>query len=189
MTPIGRTPLRLLALDPSSTRTGYAWAVLTDTLRPKATWGFTGVGAILPDRTKDPALVRIDAMCKKIFDMVMGIQADKEMDLTIVIEVTSGKVNSMRHGGGGAGLATYGMAIGAIRETCRQIKRIGDFNVDLHSISENKWTGGHSKAKRNAVARKHCPLYTEAIQKKDRGGDVSDAIALAVWYMQIGSKI
>ena len=99
----------------------------------------------------------------------------------VVIEVPSGKVNAARHGGGGAGLAIYGEAVGVIRE---RVSRISFVEEVIH-FDERRWTGGFSKEKRRRVAQSAWPGYS---RKGDPGGDVSDAIALFKWFRTMGAK-
>ena len=94
-----------------------------------------------------------------------------------IIEIPSGKVH-LRHGGGGSGLAAYGFATGAIRQACRD--QLGRENV--YSPNES-WTGSHSKEKRKRVAMKAFP---DLKSFKDPGMDISDAIALSIWWKEIG---
>jgi hypothetical protein len=92
-----------------------------------------------------------------------------------LIEIPSGKVH-LRHRGGGSGLAAYGFSTGAIWQFMRG--RLGKDRV--YSVSE-RWTGGHSKEKRRRVALKAYPWLDDII---DPEMDVSDAIALVIWWRE-----
>ena len=154
----------LIALDPSSTCLGLAASVAGE---------FISAGRIKP-RASDPAQTRIDAIIERLLERLAKFRSDYPAErIIVVIEISSGKVNQARHGGGGVGLATYGDAVGSIRTAVR-LK-----GYSTAEIPENLWTGGHSKDKRKRVAKTHCPSYDAT---KDAGGDIADAICLALWY-------
>lgn len=154
--------MKLLALDPSSTACGYAI--------------FDGeslhdCGILKPDRVRDGAEARIDAICRELAELVTehGITA-------AVIETTSGKV-AKRHGGGGAGLAIYGWALGECRRLLIRLLGAGT----VKSVTENEWTAGVSKARRAATVRM---LYHGMQWDDDKGHDAADAVALGLWYIR-----
>lgn len=153
---------KLLALDPSSTRTGYAIMESPDTVVE---------AGYLRGRTSDQALDRI-------------LRIERELTALFfvnslrwcVIEIPSGKVGA-RHGGGGAGLAVYGMAVGIL---------LGFVNSSLcggkaDTVTETVWTRGVPKAKRRQLIAAQFPMYRR-IMSRDSGGDVSDAIGLGQWW-------
>jgi Holliday junction resolvasome RuvABC endonuclease subunit len=149
---------RYLSLDPSSTCVG--WAVFT------VEEGTIAAGRI---RGKGKAATgRIDALV----DAVASLAKEHSIDSAIV-EVPSGKVHAGRNRGGGSGLSVYGEAVGAIRTALRLMGLV------MHSVTAERWTGGHSKVKRRRVALKEYPALDGMT---DGGGDISDAIALGVWY-------
>ena len=113
------------------------------------------------------AYERIDAMGE---DLRQAIRVHRPTHA--VIELTSGKVGG-RHGGRGAGLATYGVAVGALREVLRTELGAGV----VTGVLENEWTRGVSKAKRLAWLRYRFPAYAEAAAR-DGGGDMGDAIGV-----------
>lgn len=158
---------RLLSIDPSSTRTGYA---IMTTEQPD---GVVEAGYLKPHRTKDPPITRIDAMCDDLLQLIQS-----EQPTHAAIELTSGKVGK-RHKGRGAGLATYGMAIGAMWQTMRDHMPDGD--ACCYAITENLWTAGQPKAKRLGLLAQIYPAYASQVGK-DRGGDVGDAIGLGRWW-------
>lgn len=96
----------------------------------------------------------------------------------IVIEITSGKTSS-RHGGGGAGLGTYGMVVGQVVRWA--IDRVGPDLVE--QVYENDWTRGSKKERRREHAKHMHPLYATHYYGKDKGGDISDALCLGEWAM------
>jgi len=159
---------RVLGIDPSSTRTGYA--VMTSPTN------LVEAGALTGENRRDPALDRIDQMVSE----VTGILSEQRIT-RVVIEVTTGHIGR-RHGGGGAGLATYGMAVGAIRNAC--CERLGASSVT--SLYENRWTNGVPKRTRQRVIAAALPAYRI---ETDSGGDIADAIGLCVyWFKQRRAK-
>lgn len=152
--------MRLISFDPSSTRTGYAI--------------FDGPSVILEagylsaDRKLD-AISRIHVMCAEAVDLLVNNVPDRA-----VLEITSGKVGR-RHRGAGAGLAVYGMAVGAMSWALRSM--LGE---DLEYVPENAWTRGVPKRIRTERMACLFPEHREAFAK-DTGGDVADAIGLGVW--------
>lgn len=155
-------PVRLLALDPSSSCTGYAFFVGSDT-------NLVEHGTLKPEKADDPANVRIWQMLMELHDMVIELKPD-----VILVEDTSGKV-SARHKGSGAGLAVYGKAVGGVLFTLMRTGR------NVIPILENTWTRDMSKDARQAAVAAQFKAYVPA---DDRGQDKSDAIFLGQWWMQ-----
>lgn len=164
----------LIALDPSITCTGYAVFMLN---------GLVECGRITTRaeyqrnkvRHKVPAHERIDELIRDLGGVFDRLPASSE----VVIEITSGKTSG-RHGGGGAGLATYGMAVGHIVRYA--IERFGEDRV--HQVYENDWTRGKGgKDKRIAHCRYCYPMYAERFADMDTGGDIADAILLGDWWI------
>jgi hypothetical protein len=161
----------ILALDPSLTRTGWAYFDNDELLR--CGW-HTPRGSLAGRKTT--ACQRIDSLITKIADEPISEASE------IVIEVTSGHTSN-RHGGKGAGLALYGMAVGAFYQWA--CTRYGHNRV--HAIEENRWIRKRSKEERQQHARLlHGKVYTPQIESKDRGGDTSDAIMLGDWWINHG---
>ena len=159
--------MKILAIDPSSTKTGFALLDESENLLE--------AGTLRPNKTTDAAEYRIAAMCQDIENLLMISDPN-----IIVIEWTSGKVGKRRHKGSGAGLAVYGMAIGAIWRTAViwAAKRV---SKQVITIYENEWTAGKSKTRRSELIK---TLYPAIDFSKDTGGDIADAIGLATWYIR-----
>jgi len=159
--PTSRTLRRLLTLDPSSTCTGYALftsgAELID------------AGRLKPAKTLS-AVDRIDQIVSDVQHLIA-----EEMPTCIVIEITTGK-SAGRLTRKVQGLGVYGMAVGAIRQACRDA--MGKENVT--SIEENVWTNSIPKRKRLQLLRIALPEYRAG---KDPGGDAGDAIDLGLWWL------
>ncbi len=162
----------LLGLDPSSTRPGWAWLSMGGDLRQ--------AGLLTPDKSKAASEHRIAAMCRDLRDLLEQIEP-----AVVVIEHTSGHVGAKRHKGAGAGLAVYGVAIGALWQVTEAWKRSlpadrqGRTMIEL--VTENRWTRGTPKANRQAVVAACFPAYEP---ETDKGGDIADAIGLGSWWLR-----
>lgn len=162
---------RSLFLDPSSSCIGWA---RVDYARSGVEYDVVAAGRIVvPTKLNGIKLgqePRID---------YAAITTEELVDLVdpsvIVIEVPSGKVGS-RHRGGGSGLSIYGRAVGRIEEMC--LRRP---NAKTHRLTPTS----HTKKKRQAVALRAYPLLKFM---HDPGKDISDAIALAVWFFDVHLK-
>ncbi len=155
----------IVGLDPSSSVIGYAVLDQRD-------GRILDAGLIKPNRTDDEPLTRIAAM---LIDL--GGLFEECRPAAVVLEVTSGKVGQ-RHKGEGAGLAVYGMGVGAVWQFCQSRGERDGFTVV--SVLENDWTGGRPKTARLAVLAATEPKYKTAL---DPGGDVGDAIGLGRYYL------
>jgi hypothetical protein len=151
---------RILAFDPSSSRIGYAAIDGRQAL--------VEAGLIRPHRTRDLPNERIEAMSAD----ALAVIAQFPTDTAVVVEDTEGKVGG-RHKGGGAGLATYGKAVGWLIGSIKATGRT------VYLVKENVWTRGQPKADR---ALRVSSLYPQYDSKLDPGMDVADAIGLAVWW-------
>ena len=152
----------IIALDPSSTAIGYAVLGQID-------GGLIDAGLITPDRKTHPPLVRILAMLEELTLLICETEPE-----AVVIEVTSGKVGK-RHKGKGAGLAVYGMAVGAVWQLCRSVEFL-----EVAPVLENDWTDGKGKSKRLSLL---CAMEPKYKRERDPGGDVGDAIGLGRWWL------
>jgi Holliday junction resolvasome RuvABC endonuclease subunit len=149
----------LLALDPSSTRTGYA--VFAGEL--------VDAGLLTPRPRKLDFVPRIHQMAADVRGLIEQYLPEK-----IVIEITSGHVGH-RHKGHGAGLSVYGMAVGYLLAVVEASGR------SVSAIEENVWTRGVPKTKRTAmIAAMYRRQYNPA---NDPGGDVADAIGLGRFFL------
>lgn len=151
--------MSILALDPSSTATGYA------VMRDDGT--LADAGLLKPDRTRDDANTRIAAMHRALMDVLR-----EHRPTCVVVEDTSGKVGA-RHRGAGAGLAIHGKAVGYFMAAVKAAGYVPEM------ILENVWTRGTPKAKRQARVALAYRSYRPA---EDPGGDTADAIGLAEWW-------
>lgn len=154
----------LLALDPSSTRTG--WAVLDGGEVVEA-------GALsVPSKKGEPAAER----CIRMMRAVQGLLLEWVGVDSCVIEIPSGKVNHARNQGGGSGLSVYGFAVGMIYAAVVEAD-----GVSSAAYTAEQWTRGITKEKRKRIAARYYPAY---LGMKDAGGDIADAISLGVWFLK-----
>jgi hypothetical protein len=163
----------LLALDPSSTRTGYA--VMSD---PRVV---IDAGYLAPNRVKDDSEARIDAMVLALYELL-----GEHRPSLVLIEVPSGKPGGGLRRGAGARLTIYGMAVGELRRAAKEwIAEPAKYAV--LSITEREWTLGRSKRRRQAEVALAFPRYRSRLTS-DSGGDVSDAIGLCLWGFGEGNR-
>lgn len=160
-------PKTILALDPSSTCTGYAVLDFSGRL-------IEG-GILRPTSARlDPA-TRISQMCADL-RALLNLTRPK----AIVIEWTSGHVGGRRHHGHGSGLAIYGVALGSLWQTA--VGWAQGLGIEVIRILENTWTRGIPKVERSARVRMLYPSYNPAA---DPGGDLADAVGIAVFYLEL----
>lgn len=164
----------ILALDPSSTKTGYA--VMVDERQ------LLCAGTLTPERASDEPLVRISSMCADLFDLT-----EEYRPRAVVLEMPSGK-RARRLGNAGAGLSTYGVACGAIWQSCKWINALNPYttgaeakNYEVWTVDENTWTRSCPKAQRQRAVAMLFDSYGRAV-RRDRGGDCSDAIGIGLWW-------
>lgn len=152
--------MKLLAIDPASKVTGYA--VLNER------GDVIDAQLIRASRSKLP----LDRIASIIADL-NGV-CDEHSPSAIVVEVTSGRPGTGSTRGASSSLAIYGMAVGAIWWAMR------GRGIAVHPVDEDRWTARYSKAQRQLAAVATVPGYSA---QKDKGGDVSDAIALGRWWL------
>jgi hypothetical protein len=163
------TLVKLLALDPSSTRTGYAvFEMFHDAPSGAA---LIDAGYLQPPKREAPAIERIAEMVVDLRELMHEL-----MPRNIVIEIPSGHVGN-RHLGRGAGLSIYGLAVGALWSAARAPIGGQGRRIEVLTLEENAWTRGVQKNKRQMAVAMEFPQYREVISK-DGGADVADAIGL-----------
>lgn len=156
----------LLALDPSSTRTGYA---VFDSAGKIAEAGYLN-----PRFATDKAWDRIASMIEDLAELLRATAPRR-----IVIEVPSGKVGGGQRRGAGASLCIYGFAVGAIWATCRS----ATCNPTTDEVDERSWTLRVPKEIRRSRVAAEFPEYRK-VMSKDGGGDVADAIGIGLWWIE-----
>ncbi len=153
----------LLAIDPSSTLTGYA--VMGDRMT------IIDAGLLKPDKKTDPAIMRIIAMTNDLAKLIEEHRPD-----VILVERphTHAAYKFKDKGTTPTGLATYGMAAGAMFWACFL------FTKETHAINAEDWTGGIPKFKRQQHI---CMAFQDRYDPEtDKGCDIADAIGLACWW-------
>ena len=153
--------MTLLAIDPSSTLTGYA--VMADRRT------ILDAGLLGPDKTRDPAIIRIVAMNRSLGKLLREHTPDQ-----IVIE-TPNAHTAGRIAGRVMGNAIYGFAAGVMFNTCRS-------HTKTEPVDAQLWTCGVPKLKRTQNVCMAFP--TRYNPETDRGGHIADAIRLAVWWFR-----
>ena len=160
----------ILSLDPSSTKTGWALLDRSEQLLQG--------GLLTPDKQQCEPQFRIARMCSDLAQLLSEIEPE-----VILIEITSGKVGK-RHGGSGAGLGIYGLAVGAVWQAAEAWVRLlpseRQSETEIVLIRENDWTRGVPKADRIAGIESRFPEYSS---DQDSGGDLADAIGLGQWWL------
>ena len=164
--------MKLLAVDPSSTATGYAVFERGDVIK----YG------VLKSPKKD-YWDRIVVTAERMLHVASTTQAD-----VIVVEVSSLGV-AQKLAGRGRGLAHYGEAVGAI---CGWLVAWG---YDIHRVPSSEWTRSYrcpGNTRKQASKKERQELM--AIEHKykpegDSGADAADAIALGAWWLRENRKV
>lgn len=166
--------MKILAIDPSSTRLG--WAVMDGheslidaglIIADEYEYGLKGKRRIRVRKLE--AFERVDGVCETLSARLQLVDPDE-----IVIETTSGKIARRLKKYAPTGQAFYGMAIYGVYRLCTASQR------PVHMVKENKWTGGVPKEKRQFAVATLFPRYNPA---DDAGGDIADAIGLGRWWL------
>jgi len=158
--------LRVLALDPSSTKTG--WALCREGL------GFEPVrSGVLSRPDRWPAYLRLRCLQVEVRDLVLSL--DGEFD-RVVVEVPgvkqAGRMRS-KYSTAGTYAAAVGIVLGVAYEHC-------DLVVAVASDHWTRMGGAFGQRKgRRLAALEHASSYERS---GDRGGDEGDAISLGAWY-------
>ncbi len=159
--------MTVLAIDPSSTLTGYA--VMADART------ILDTGLLRPDKTRDLAVMRIEVMTNALSDLVDEVVPDH-----ILIEMPS-SCTAGRIKGRVVGNAIYGFAAGAMWWAC-----FSKNECPVTSIDAELWTQRIPKLKRQQSI---CMMFPKYDPETDRGGDIADAIGLACfWFSQQKAK-
>lgn len=165
--------MKLLTLDPSSSRSGYA---VTTGPTPAE---ILHAGYFTPRPQRLPAYERIAQMVIDLEELLA-----EEEPAAVLIEMPDGKIHGRNRKSGGAGQSIYGAAAGALWQVVRSHSAGGAGGAggpSLETIDPNTWTRSRTKAQRHAELARLCPSYAE-IARSDSGGDVGDAIGLAWWW-------
>jgi len=160
-----------LFVDPGSIETGWCVA------KPTPDFGLSVIAAGTIKRPKGMSpLLRIDGIRCDMMSLMNKLHPDLG---DFVVEVTSGKVNRARHGGGGAGLGVHGMAVGTLWTMGLMWRPAGGAGPTVTPVPENVWKAGFGKLKSAHVAKRYFEQYDPST---DPEFNIADAVALAVWY-------
>lgn len=146
----------ILAIDPSTTRTGYA---IMDRDRAVHDGGF-----FLPNRTNESAIDRANSMCEDLAELLNETEFE-----AIVVEVPTAEAHHKKDRFG-KGLTTYGIGVGMI---VRTILSSGQADR-LAAVDPATWTGGDSKIERAQCVAISYAQYRE-VAEQDPG--------LGLWYI------
>lgn len=163
--------MRFAAIDPSLTKTGWCVAEPRD----------QKIAVVESGGIKSDEKLPLD---ERIFDVTEKLTYKLEKmlhdDSVVVIETPSVRATG-RHKGGGHGLAYYGMAVGAV--WLSMVHAMGKKKVV--TVDADLWIGGRTKDQLWKIAISVHPLL---VRVPDPGRDLSDAIALALWWHQLGQN-
>lgn len=154
----------IMAIDPSSTVCG--WAVMQSESE-LVTCG------VLRGGRKAPAIIRVCDMANDLQRIEQEFHPD-----TVVVELPDHHVAG-RIAKRAAGLATYGMAVGAVYFAISE-RRSG---IGMVAVPAHEWTGEKSKTMRAALIVMEFPAYRAFHEEgRDNGYDAADAIGIARWW-------
>lgn len=150
----------LLAIDPSSTCTGFA--VLTG---PEV---LVEAGRLTPGRQTAPAIIRIATMREELIHLIIEKTPNQ-----IIIEIPSAHVSGrIRMPKQGKGMGVYGMAAGVLWATAVSL-------CQTATVDERTWTGCRKKEVR---AREIAAIFPAYRKIKDPGLNIADAIGIGRWW-------
>ena len=159
----------ILSIDPSSTRVGVAM------LRPDETLA-KGMLISPPTQSGGVKLTAVERIEGIIARLHCSINLGSLLLDAVLVETPSQHTHRYAKGSGGAGLALYGMAVGAVWQWCR-----GRFGPEIvHAVPVDEWASGSSAKRRTTHIRAQ---YPSVDWSKDSGADLSDAIAMGLWWM------
>ncbi len=152
--------MTVLAIDPSSTLTG--WALMANSSK------IIEAGLLRPGKTRDPAIKRIEAMTIALTKLLRDTLPDQ-----VLIEMPSSRTAG-RIKGRAVGNAIYGFAAGAMWWECHV------WSDQIEAVDAELWTRGVPKLKRQ---QNICMMFPKRYNPEtDRGCDIADAIGLACWW-------
>jgi len=152
--------MKLLSLDPASRCTGYA--VMDSEGNIIDAGKLTGTGE--------------DYLCRVVaaIDSLVAV-IDEHQPGACVLEVPSGHVHGRFGSVRPRSQSVYGFAVGAFWQVAKR------YCGRVHPVFVNEWTAGKPKPHRQKEVIARCPQYDPV---KDKGMDVSDAIALGWWWLR-----
>ena len=162
------TTKNIAAFDPSSKITGACVLIPEGSNLPR----LVSAWRIKPDKATAPAIDRIDNMVEGVREILRTHKPS-----LIIVEITTGKVAGRFKGQKISGQGVYGMAVGAVQQTCMNWAAM-NHGVEVIRVRENVWTNGKAK---NTRAQGVHALYPSLDWSSDTGHDIADSIGLALW--------
>lgn len=154
-----------LFIDPSSTATGYAVMNLVSLELLE--------GGIIRPKGQEHALGRVLVMRAELLQILQQFEPAE-----IVVELPLGK-QWTRQQAKKSGMAVWAGAAWALWMVCFEWASIRAGRTAAHAIGNDDWTRGGSKQDRQRLVAALFKTYGPA---KDKGMDLSDAIALGLWW-------
>lgn len=175
--------MTILAIDPSINNTGWAVLGTCRILDAGATVARMPCHAVAHGvwrpKDEDP-YDRLIELCDSLDSAI-----EEYRPRVIVIETTSGHVSS-RHGGGGANLSLFGVAVGGLVVEARALFAVqvgpGREGFSISLVTENLWTGGQPKRSTAKRTGRHEQTLAEFGLPKRTSDHETDAIALGAWW-------
>lgn len=160
------TDCYLMALEPSSTRTGAAAFGIDGTLLSCELWHKAGDYAD-----------RVDEMCEWVASLIEAWNPEY-----VVLETPSLHQHA-RENRPMVGLAIYGYAVGAVNQLLRSVE-----SITIDRVDPETWTRCVPKRRREADAWVH-PVYREWREEHaDTTRDVADAVTLGGWWFGLRQR-
>lgn len=169
--------MKLLALDPSSTRTGYAvlrgdrTIIEAGVIRPKR------VVKALADRVRS-VLVEVSTLLNEHRPTACVVELPGTVMYRRQLMAVAGSTN--RVAGVSKRLVMYAAAAGAVYGAMVAVSNLLPWTMIVAGVEATTWTRGKAKADRAMWLKLEYPKYDPAT---DPGGDVADAIELGLWWL------
>lgn len=155
--------MKIIAVDPSLTRTGFAVITHRDRRDPL----FHSLGRITADVDGSPERRAFD-IAYQLCDVI----AEEDPQIAVV-ETPAPAVRAHRQAR--AYQSRYGMCVGVVLAVIAERA-----SLDVFGVAADKWTRGMSKQERAAWLGRLCPGYD---RKRDTGMDAADAAELGLWFL------
>ena len=167
--------MRVLSLDPSSNIVGYC-LMIAETER------LIELGRLVGKPSRADADTRVRSILGDMGPMLRETRPD-----VILVELPLGKQYT-RTPGKQSGMAVWGMAAGRVCGWLEGRLSVEDEPPQVIVVSNTKWTRGKSKADRQIEVSVQFPAYRTSWLDRDTGMDISDAIAMALWWSRRRTK-
>jgi Holliday junction resolvasome RuvABC endonuclease subunit len=165
--------MKLVSIDPSSTCTGYAVLDRSKSLK------LVEAGRLRGKKDQD-AIGRMFAMREQLLEVLSEFAPQ-----VVIIEMVTEKQHT-REPGKKSGLPIWGEAAGLLCGAAMEHADLVNASLveashcTIYPISNIAWTRGKNKDERQMLVLAMFPHQYNA--DSDSGQDMSDAIAMAIWY-------